>query len=93
MLTSKVVRRVDLEKEPGEWVEVRMPSMLILDQVFSQKESSVGYGWNYLLEQCVLRWSYKEKVTPENIADLDQATVQQITAVLFGETSPVEKNS
>ena len=32
MLTSKVKSRIDLPHEPGEWIEARMPSAIILDQ-------------------------------------------------------------
>lgn len=31
-LTNRIVRRVDLPHEPGQWVEIRMPSLGILDR-------------------------------------------------------------
>ena len=32
MITSKATKRVDLPHEPGEWIDVRMPSLNILNR-------------------------------------------------------------
>lgn len=31
-LTHRIVKRVELEHEPGQWIQVRMPSLAILDR-------------------------------------------------------------
>ena len=89
MLTGKVIKRVELPHEPGEWVEVRMPSLSIWNRVAEDT-----HGWRALLEGCVLRWSYDDPVTPDNIADLDSETVEVLTSAVqsYG-TKAEQKNS
>jgi hypothetical protein len=107
-LTNRVTKRVDLVHEPGQWVDIRMPSLAILDAAkviglhrmlesvkgldlsqFERMQSKPqesdpgsGYDWQTLLGACVVAWSYGEPVTPENIRELDEATVKALLALL-----------
>ena len=88
MLTNKVVKRVELPHEPGEWVEVRMPSMLIMD-----KASDAAHPWMGLLEACILSWSYEEPPTAEAISELDSETVHVLNRALLGGNEEATKNA
>ena len=79
MLTNKAQKRVELPHEPGEWVEVRMPSMLIMD-----KASDGPHPWLGLLTACIQAWSYDAEVTEETIGELDAETVQVLNGALLG---------
>ena len=101
MLTSKSVKRIELEHEPGEWVEVRMPSIGIIQRaqrVANEAPGDVDARASYavlpMLEACILTWSYPEPVTADNIADLDAQTVTVLTTALMSDlTEDGRKNS
>ena len=79
MLTNKVIKRVELPHEPGEWVEVRMPSMLIMDT-----SSDQPHTWLALMVACIQAWSYDEPVSPETISELDAETIHILNRALMG---------
>lgn len=118
-LTNRVVKRIDLAHEPGQWLEVRLPSMAILDRARQARsrqamEMMAGmdlshfrdlrpqeptasaepdYDWQTLLASCLLAWSYDAPVTPENVAELDLATVRAALAVLVPQDSEAEQKN
>ena len=57
---------------------MRKPSISIREKAGEQ----TGRAITTLLQECILAWSYPEKVTPENIADLDDETAIAVVAVL-----------
>ena len=36
-LTHHIIKHIDLEHEPGQWIEVRMPSLAILDKARDER--------------------------------------------------------
>lgn len=106
-LTNKVTKRVELPHEEGQWIQVRMPGLLILDrarearsrqaikmmsgidlaqlQTFKREateDTGPDYDWQTLLTACITAWSYEDKVTPDNVAELDEQTVNAVMAAL-----------
>jgi len=84
VLTHKVTKRVEL-KDEGEWIEIRMPSFAIL-QRFSTSEDPVRF-----LQDCILKWSYSEPLTPELVEELDADSVALLVEALHETVN--EKNS
>ena len=108
-LMHKVTKRVDLPDEPGQWIEMRMPSLAILERAQrarqrealamfiefdlsrvqglsrpeTERQDAEDYDWQSLLISCIIAWSYTESLTPENIAELDAATVKLLVATLL----------
>ena len=88
-LTGKIIKRVELPHEPGQWITVRMPSMLIFDQALEG-----DHRWLTFLTACIQEWSYEEPVTPDNIGELDPETVRVLSAALNGtEPDDASKNA
>ena len=90
-ITSKLTRRVELPHEPGEWIEVRMPSLRILHGAQDEDQYK---GMMCMLSACITGWSYDEPVTEDNVWELDPKTA----GVVLGElnvtaTEVEEKNS
>lgn len=71
MLTNKVITRVLLPQEPGEWIEVRAPSFFMLQECGAGDD----FDWHKLFTRCITAWSYEEPPTPDTIGELDSATV------------------
>ena len=124
-LTSHIVKHIDLAHEPGQWIEARMPSKMILDRAavadqrkalenwsgvdFSGLEGFVkqqseqaqqkakkpgdGFDWPTVLGACVTAWSYDAEVTPENVADLDEVTVEAVMAALIPQEEEGERKN
>lgn len=121
VLTHHVIKHIDLGHEPGEWIEVRLPSLDIkerghdawlrktVDRMsgmdFSRlatvpsperderDDSGPSYDWQTMLQACVVAWSYADPVTPENVIELDDQTVNAVMAVLVPrETAGDQKN-
>lgn len=89
MLTSKVTTKIELPHEPGQWIEVKQPSIRDAIDV-AQAE---GDSWLPLLKQCIISWSYEEPVTPENIADLDTDTAWLIIDALNVPSKPGQRKN
>ena len=49
------------------------------------------YHWFTLLQRCLVEWSYLEPLTPENIKELDQATVEYLVGQLVHQESAEEE--
>ena len=79
MLTNKLLRRVELEHEPGAWIEVRAPSFAIMREVWHDGDINELLA----LQRCVTAWSYEEPATPENILELDGLTVQAVLGAIY----------
>ena len=77
-LMSKATKRVELTHEPGQWIDVRLPSFYMV-----QHTADLTYDWPKLFESCIKAWSYEEPVTPENILELDVSTVSLLIEELF----------
>jgi hypothetical protein len=90
MLTSKHLKKVDLPHEPGEWIEVKMPSVGDLRAV--DMTNSIQSTLDALCS-CIKAWSYDEDVTPENIADLDPPTITFLETVLFPPQTEAERKN
>lgn len=104
-LTSKTIKRVELLHDPPHWIDVRMPSFLMVQKVLSSADDRtlelaagnnlallVKLNWMSLLEDCVLAWSYPEPLDG-NIAELDVATVRQLIAVLMPEETDDDRKN
>lgn len=111
-LTHKITQRIELAREPGQWVQLRMPSMAIKEAArearmkraiamvegldlaklrslqAEQTDSGPDYDWRTLLAACITAWSYPEPVTAENVADLDEHTVDVLMAELLPKADP-----
>ncbi len=112
-LTHKITQRIELAREPGQWVQVRMPSMAIKEaarearmkraiamvqdmdlgklrslQAEQNQDSGPEYDWQTILVGCITAWSYPEPVTAENVADLDEHTVDVLMAELLPKADP-----
>ena len=91
-LTSRVTKRLELPHEPGEWVDIRMPSLRDLHEM--QKLDDTYAGMVKLISQCVVGWSYEADVTEDTVWDLDAETAGYIgTALNAAKTDDDEKNS
>lgn len=91
-LTSHLTKRLDLPHEPGEWVEVRMPSLRMLHELSAYDDSYEGMV--KLVSQCVLSWSYPVGVSEDSIWDLDAETAGFIAKALnAAKSEDEEKNS
>lgn len=90
--TSKVVKRVDVPNDPGQWIEVRMPSLEILadaDRAEGNYETTI-----LMLQKCITAWSYKDAITPELVADLSFDVAKKLRDVLWEvPTEEEQKNS
>lgn len=86
MLTNKVIQRVELGHEPGQWIEVRQPSFLIMDECDSAER-----GWLALLQRCITAWSYEDAVSPESVAELDTQTVAAVLNALHPKQDEAEE--
>ena len=69
MLTNLIKKRIELPNEPGQWIEIRRPSIAIY-----QEFSASDFNTLVLLQHCVTSWSYEAECTAENIAELDPET-------------------
>ena len=47
------------------------------------KKASDSFDWPTVLGHCITAWSYDAEVTPENVADLDEVTVEAVMAALI----------
>ncbi len=90
MLTNKAIRRVALPHEPGEWIDVRMPSIKILGDAQRQHgDDAIGLTLA-LVVACVTAWSYEDPVTADNVQELDGETARLVAETLMGTaTAPV----
>mgnify|MGYP001617288402 CR=1 FL=1 len=52
----------------------------------TSREPEDDYDWQTMLGACLTGWSYSEPLTPENIAELDQATVALLLSALLPAT-------
>lgn len=83
-------KRIEIADDPGEWVIVRMPTMVdIEDAKTVDFKRQVGRGMSLkdiepdidmmtILQKCIIEWSYADSLTPENIAQLDARKATQI---------------
>lgn len=99
MLTNRVTRRIDLPHEPGQWVEARMPSMMIMAQARTAARlagvddfDAFTYA-NHLLRACVTGWSYEAEVTAENIDEIDDTTAALVIGEITGTVEPGEQKN
>lgn len=90
MLTSKAIKRIDLPHEPGEWIEVKMPSLSVLEAV-GLGEGEISQS-RIMLQKCIVGWSYSDPVNNETIDDLDFRTVQFIAEHIGGTPEALVKN-
>ena len=83
--TSKVIKRIDVPGDPGEWIEVRMPSIEIIAEIRGAEDL-----WSTILacQRCIVRWSYTDPITPEAIADLNQETAAAVIQALWEPEPP-----
>lgn len=88
MLTHKIVRRIELEHEPGAWIEARSPSVAIMAQAHEAPSVLIA-----TLQACILAWSYEDPVTPENVAELDPETATAVWRALMTRPEDEGKNS
>ncbi len=84
MLTNKVLTRVELPQEPGEWIEVRAPSFFIVQDCIGDE----GTDWLKMFVKCITAWSYPDEVTPDNISELDTGTVTLLIGQLTSRQGP-----
>ena len=89
-LTNKIEKTVELPHEPGEWIKVRMPSAFMSARA---SEMSLTDGTLFLLEKCVLAWSYPDLLTRENLEELDNETVIVIRNALFPSIDEEERKN
>ena len=92
MLTNKVITRVDLPHEDA-WIEVRQPSLLILQKALRAPIDGADWNWLYLLQSCITAWSYDDELTPEAVGELDGETVTVLTGVLMPKAETDPKNA
>lgn len=91
-LTSQDIKRLDLPHEPGQWVDLRMPSLRMLHQMSKLDDSYESMV--QLIASCVTGWSYDTPVSPESVWDLDAETAAVIGKALNpSKTEDEEKNS
>lgn len=91
-LTSHDVKRLDLPHEPGQWVDIRMPSLRMLHEMSKIEDSYEGMV--KLIASCVTAWSYGDDVTEADVWDLDAETAGVIGKALNpSKTEDEEKNS
>lgn len=65
-------------------------------QAEADKDPRARYDWGTLLRSAVVAWSYDEKITPQNVEDLDPRTARWLVGeivqtVTYGEDE--QKNS
>ncbi len=88
MLTHKVTKRVDLPNEPDGWIEVRMPSLAILDkarEARSRKAIQLVQG----MDLAQLKGLTTERQEQETGADYDWQTLLQECVTAWSYAEPV----
>lgn len=83
-LTSQQTKRLELPHEEGAWIEVRMPSIGIMQRVRQWTDENGGAGSGFaqigaaimLAHECIKAWSYDAEITLENVSDLDTETLR-----------------
>ena len=90
-LTSQDIKRLDLPHEPGQWVDIRTPSLRLLHQMSKFEDSYEGMV--KLIAGCVTAWSYETPVSEDAVWDLDAETAGVIGRALNPtKTEDEEKN-
>lgn len=70
-LTSLIRKRVDLNDDGSEWVEMRAPSFDMIMAATRAHPDDPGAMAAATARQCVVAWSFDEELTPERLGDLD----------------------
>ena len=98
-LTSKQTERVKLPHEPDAWIEIRKPSVGIMQKVSGWVADNGGPDSDFakigaailLAAECITAWSYDAPIDLETVSDLDTETLSVLETALMAAPDP--KNS